>query len=254
MFLAALLLRQNLQEIDDAILLDIPEIIIEDRDVPDFSAILNIPQKKQTFFNYLLPYIDAVNQKILYQRQELRNLSEKLAAGRTLSRSETNFVTALKVEYKLDNEMLNTQNLINRLLRRVDIIPSSLALAQAANESAWGASRFAQQGNNFFGQWCYSRGCGMVPRRRPEAASHEVRRFDSAFESVEAYIMNLNTFSSYSRLRLIREELRKSGQAINGIVLSEGLESYSERGGEYIIELQSMIQSNGLLEFDTAGV
>src|SRR5690606_11880502 len=137
------------------------------------------------------------------------------------------------------------------LLRRVDVLPSSLVLAQAANESAWGTSRFAVEGNNYFGQWCFTEGCGLVPDRRLSEASHEVKAFTSAGESVEAYFMNINTFGAYQGLRLMREELRRSGQIIDGLTLAEGLESYSERGEEYIEELQSMIQFNELLERDS---
>ena len=126
-------------------------------------------------------------------------------------------------------------------------------MAQAANESAWGTSRFAREGKNFFGQWCYTEGCGIIPARRLAGASHEVRRFDSVFDSVEAYIMNLNTFPNYQQLRDIRQQVRQSGRTIDGISLSEGLDSYSSRGDEYIFELQSMIYSNNLLTLDRSG-
>jgi len=161
-----------------------------------------------------------------------------------------NYLSGLRVEYELENEVLNTANLVNRLLRRVDIIPSSLALAQAANESAWGTSRFAVEGNNFYGQWCYTEGCGIVPARRIAGENHEVKSFDSVFESVKAYIMNLNTFPNYQKLRDIRQQVRQGGRSIDGISLSEGLDTYSSRGDDYIFELQSMIYSNNLLEFD----
>lgn len=218
--------------------------------IPDFDSILDVQEKKATFFNFLTPYIERINQKILSQRQQLAMLRDKLNGGRSLTRNEMNYLSNLRVAYELENEMLNTRNLINRLLKRADIIPSSMALAQAANESAWGTSRFAQEGNNFFGQWCYSEGCGIVPNRRRAGASHEVKSFDNVLESVEAYIMNLNTFPNYQNLRDIREELREQGLPIDGIRLSEGLDTYSERGNEYVFELQSMIHSNNLLDLD----
>ncbi len=120
--------------------------------------------------------METVNQQILLQRQDLTKLREKLNNGLTLNRNEMNYLSTLRVEYELENEALNTRNLINRLLRRADIIPSSLALAQAANESAWGTSRFAVEGNIFYGQWCYSEGCGIIPARRLEGARHEVKK------------------------------------------------------------------------------
>jgi len=129
-----------------------------------------------------------------------------------------------------------------------------LALAQAANESAWGTSRFAQDGNNLFGQWCYTNGCGLVPSRRREGATHEVRRFDNIRDSVESYIHNLNTFPSYQMLRRIRQQLRQQDRPIDGVSLADGLESYSSRGLDYIVELQRMIYSNELLERDNAAL
>lgn len=252
LFVAAFFIRkepieQPLEPIAEPVVVEVVEL---SEQIPDFEAMLDVQEKKTTFFNFLAPYIEAINQRILSQRQQILSLREKLNAGRALTRNEMNYLSGLRVQYELENEMLNTRNLITRLLKRADIIPSSLALAQAANESAWGTSRFAQEGNNFFGQWCYSEGCGIVPTRRREGANHEVKSFANVLESVEAYIMNLNTFPNYQHLRDIREELRLKGLPIDGITLSEGLDTYSERGNEYIFELQSMIYSNNLLELD----
>jgi len=229
------------------------EVPVLPQNIPVFAAIMNVAEKKASFFDFLSPYIDTVNQQILIQRQQLITLREKLINGLTLDRNDMNFLSSLRVEYELENESLSTQDIINRLLRRVDIIPSSLALAQAANESAWGTSRFATEGNNFFGQWCYTEGCGIIPARRLAGANHEVKRFNSVFDSVDAYIMNLNTFPNYQKLRDIRQQVRQSGRSVDGISLSEGLDTYSSRGDEYIFELQSMIYSNNLLELDRSG-
>lgn len=255
LFCAGIFLQKQ-QRMDTAALPEIfleppPETVMVDQEIPDFASMLDVQQKKDTFFSFLTPYIDVVNQQILQQRSRLLGLREKVLAGAVLNRSELNYLSGLRVEYELENEMLNTLNLINRLLKRADIIPHSLALAQAANESAWGTSRFAQDGNNFFGQWCYTEGCGIVPSQRREGARHEVKSFDSILDSVKSYIMNLNTFPSYQRLRDIRQRLREEGEPIDGIKLSEGLNSYSERGDEYIYELQTMIYSNNLLDFDS---
>ena len=123
--------------------------------------------------------------------------------------SEMRFLSTLSEKYELDTDDLLDPDFLALLLRRVDKIPASLALAQAANESAWGASRFAQDGKNFFGQWCYKDGCGIVPRRRVEGATYEVRSFESVMDSVESYIHNLNTFPNYQMLRRIRQQLRQ---------------------------------------------
>lgn len=251
LFVAAIVFRPERIDLPEPVL---TEIVIEapelPQSIPDFAAIQDVTEKKASFFEFLSPYIDSVNQQILAQRQRLITFREKINNGSTLTRNEMNYLSDLRVEYELENEVLNTANLVNRLLRRVDIIPSSLALAQAANESAWGTSRFAVEGNNFYGQWCYTEGCGIVPARRIAGANHEVKSFDSVFESVKAYIMNLNTFPNYQKLRDIRQQVRQGGRSIDGISLSEGLDTYSSRGDDYIFELQSMIYSNNLLEFD----
>jgi len=251
LFVAAIVFRPERIDLPEPVL---TEIVIEapelPQSIPDFAAIQDVAEKKASFFEFLSPYIDSVNQQILAQRQRLITFREKINNGSTLTRNEMNYLSGLRVEYELENEVLNTANLVNRLLRRVDIIPSSLALAQAANESAWGTSRFAVEGNNFYGQWCYTEGCGIVPARRIAGENHEVKSFDSVFESVKAYIMNLNTFPNYQKLRDIRQQVRQGGRSIDGISLSEGLDTYSSRGDDYIFELQSMIYSNNLLEFD----
>lgn len=214
--------------------------------VPDFNAIQDVDARKLRFFDFLQPYVDAENRKIMAQRSELLRLEGKIAEGLSLTRKEKAFVSAISEEYEIDTIDQSSPDHFRQLLRRVDIIPSSLVLAQAANESAWGTSRFAIEGNNFFGEWCYTEGCGLVPERRHSDASHEVRAFGDVAESVRSYFMNINTFPSYLKLRRIRETLRDQGKAIDGLSLSEGLDSYSERGAEYIEELQSMINFNEL--------
>ena len=142
------------------------------------------------------------------------------------------------------------QDLIDELLVRVDIIPVSLALAQAANESAWGTSRFAREGNNIFGQWCFDEGCGLVPGQRADDASHEVRSFSSVEASVRAYFRNLNTNPTYEYLRELRAQMRMKGKPLDSRALAQGLLRYSERGHVYISELYDIIRVNDLLALD----
>jgi Bax protein len=219
-------------------------------ELPDFAAIRDTEEKKQSFFNFLQPYVDAKNAEIRRQRQRLLGLIEKMRAGYVLDLSETGFLLELSREYEVPTDDLQDQSFLQLLLRRVDVIPPSLVLAQAANESAWGTSRFAQEGFNLFGQWCYTQGCGLVPGNRRASDSHEVKSFSSIEDAVNAYFLNLNTFPSYQYLRLIRQDLRQNEQPIDGISLSEGLRSYSERGDAYIEELRSMIYYNELLNRD----
>lgn len=115
---------------------------------------------------------------------------------------------------------------------------------QAANESAWGTSRFARIGLNFFGQWCYTKGCGMVPKRRNTGAAHEVAAFKSVRAAINSYFKNINTHPAYKDLRAIRENLRLEQKPILATELTHGLMSYSERGEAYIEELNTMISQN----------
>jgi len=129
----------------------------------------------------------------------------------------------------------------------------SLALAQAANESAWGTSRFAREGNNYFGQWCFEPGCGLVPENRASGKTHEVARFSSPAESVKAYIENLNSNSAYEALRSQRAKQGESSSPIGGMALSNGLLNYSERGQDYVHDIQGLIQNNQLEKYDRQG-
>ena len=137
------------------------------------------------------------------------------------------------------------------LLKRVDVIPPSLVLAQAANESAWGTSRFAKSGFNYFGQWCFKKGCGIVPGKRDAGKEHEVAAFSSPRKSVGSYIRNLNSHPAYQSLRSIRIQLRSENKAITGIALAGGLSEYSARGSEYVEELRSIIRYNKLAKYDS---
>jgi Bax protein len=138
------------------------------------------------------------------------------------------------------------KEIIEELILRVDLIPASLALAQAANESAWGTSRFTILGNNIFGQWCYEIGCGIVPARRAAGATHEVKAFDTIQQSVEAYFLNINTHESYSYLRDLRAKMRKRDFKLDPMSLAIGLGRYSQRGDRYVDEIQRIIIQNDL--------
>lgn len=218
--------------------------------VPNFGAIKDVQLRKKTFLDFLQPFVDAKNNEVRMQRRRLELIAAKLQRGQRLRQDENRFLWDLALSYEVKTDDLHDEGFIDRLLHRVDILPPSLVLAQAANESAWGTSRFAKEGNNFFGQWCYQEGCGLVPVRRRANASHEVKSFSSIEESVSAYFRNLNTNPGYQDLRLTRQALRSKEQPIDGISLTEGLERYSERGEAYVNDLQRMIYRNNLLNRD----
>jgi len=208
--------------------------------LPDFSSILDVKTKKLLFFNYLGVLAKASNDKIEQIRAEIQRMQQ----AQRLTKQQLHRLNRLSKSHKIKTKVPAEQ--IDLLLRKIDTVPAALVLAQAANESAWGTSRFATQGNNLFGQWCFSTGCGLVPSGRPEGAKYEVRKFKNPQESVDAYIRNLNSHASYIGLRRIRECLISNGQTVTARALSAGLISYSSRGVDYIDDIRSMIRSNKL--------
>ena len=218
--------------------------------IPDFEAITNIELKKESFFAFLHQYVDAENLLILQTRERLQEFSDIVNRGMELSRTEQRTLDSIASEYKLQDSELGNADLVEELLVRVDVIPVSLALAQAATESAWGTSRFAKEGNNIFGQWCFDEGCGLIPGRRAIHASHEVRAFSSVEASVRGYFRNLNTNPSYEYLRELRAQMRIKGKSLDALALAHGLTRYSERGHLYVAEVQEIIRINDLLARD----
>jgi Bax protein len=213
---------------------------IAQQTLPDFGHIHDVKQKKQTFFNYLRPMAEKANQQVLAERKQLLKLKNK----KVLAPKDRALLAKLSKHYDVHEK--TPAKTLQQLLTKVDAIPTALLLAQAANESAWGTSRFARLGNNLFGQWCYTAHCGIVPAKRTKGQHHEVKSFASAYDSIKAYLDNLNRNRSYQGLRDIRTSLRKNHQPITGYQLAAGLSHYSERGESYVREIQSMIRSNHL--------
>lgn len=215
--------------------------------VPDFNQYTQVVDKKKAFFRYLAPEVHRQNEIILTQRTFIFAVQNAwLSADKDASviqPFQLDTLRAMAGKYDIRFEELNDK-LFEQLFMRVDIIPIELVLAQAANESAWGTSRFARQGYNFFGMWCFQKGCGFVPRRRDEEKSHEVARYESLQAGVAKYLNTLNRHFAYKDLRYIRSILRDTQQPVTAEMLAEGLLHYSERGQAYVEELQSMIRVN----------
>ena len=217
-------------------------------EMPDFGNIKDVKAKKAAFFGYMMPIVESENLKIAGDRSRI----EQMSGQSSLSEKDKGWLAGIAKKYRLKAAEAFSPHWYSALLDRVDTLPVSLALAQAANESAWGTSRFAREGNNLFGQWCFSKGCGLVPIQRSEGADHEVRKFDSVSDSVAAYLLNINTHPQYSDLRALRAEARRNHQAVTGLYLSPGLVRYSQRGEAYVHELMAMITGNGLEKYDVA--
>jgi len=209
------------------------------RSLPPGFKQLQVQKKKSLFFRSLLPLVVAENDRLRAERDWL----QRIETGRIEPDPER--LQAMAKRFRIDVE-LSQKALLKALLQRVDVVPPGLVLAQAANESGWGTSRFAREVNNLFGQWTWDADKGVVPRRRAEGANHFVRRFASLRESVRAYLHNINTGHAYAELRAVRASMRSKGISLDPLHLATGLEKYSARGTAYVQEIQTMIRSNGL--------
>lgn len=213
---------------------------------PDFASISDINERKKRFFEYMQAGIGIENQRIKAERAVLLAIQDSLGNNRLLTQSQQRRAAELASAYRVTGEI--DQQWLSEMLSKVNVLPEGLVLVQAANESAWGTSRFARQANNFFGQWCYSEGCGIVPLQRVQGARHEVAKFSSAQGSINAYFMNVNRNKAYRELRALRSQLEQQGKSLTdtnaAMVLAHGLLRYSERGEAYVNDLQGMIRVN----------
>lgn len=210
--------------------------------LPDFNSYKQTENRKAAFFDYLTPIIEYQNEKILKDRGRLGSILKVIVNGEILSDEDIKWLYRLADKYEVDWKDNDPGAVVIKLARRVDIIPVSLALVQAAKESSWGRSRYAVQANNLFGQWCYDQGCGVIPGNRSPGAVHEVKKFKSVSDATRSYLRNLNTHPQYEALRQIREQLRLRHKPITGKALADGLLFYSERRQTYINEVKLMIQ------------
>jgi len=210
-------------------------------DEPNFASFKDVKEKKKAFFGFMRPLVDKENAALLRDRERLLALRNEPVDR--LSSEEGQWLESLAESYRTESPLVDAKAW-GHLLERVDAVPYPLVLAQSANESAWGTSRFARQGHNFFGQWCFTKGCGIVPSRRDAGTKHEVASFKSARNSVRAYLKNINTGRVYAGLRKIRAKQRVAGEPLEASALAGGLLKYSERGKAYVKEIRSMIRSN----------
>lgn len=211
-------------------------------------------ERKLTFLRTMLPLILSENEKILADRHRLQRLSQKVRTKVLLGAGDYDWVLRIAAEYKLPNFNPYSTRPADwkSLLSRVDAVPPSLALAQAAVESGWGTSRFAQHGNAVFGQWAWGEDDGMAPRQREADAEHTVRSFNRLSDSVHAYLRNLNTHGHYEKLRDHRAQLRQAGKTPGGFELARFVDRYSVGGKKYVADLREVIKINTLKPLDGA--
>jgi len=207
----------------------------------EIKKIENTKKRKDFFIQIILPLILAENNNIKSDRNKLFSVLNKSKN----TKAEQGWLNSKFKQYGVLNKDLSTLKI------RMDEVPVSMVIAQAAKETGWGTSRFAQEGNALFGQWTWS-GEGIKPSGADDDSTHKVMKFNILQASVKAYQRNLNTHSSYKNFRAARAELRDNGEKLDSMILSKYLDKYAETGEEYVKILQQIIQQNNLIDFDDA--
>ena len=207
----------------------------------EIKMIENVKKRKEFFIQIVLPLIIQENNNIRLDRKTLFNI---------INKSNNTALEKKWLEKKYKQYGVNSRDL-SVLKIRMDEIPTSLAIAQAAKETGWGTSRFAQEGNALFGQWTWS-GEGLKPKKAEEGKGHKVMKFNVLQASVRAYQRNLNTHSTYKDFRKARAEFRDLNKPLDSIELSTHLNKYAETGNQYVEVLKKIITQNKLKDFDDA--
>ena len=205
----------------------------------EIKQIENANKRKNLFIQIILPLILEENNVIILDRKRLFSILNK----NKNSKKEINWLNSKFKQYGVLNKDIPT------LKVRMDIVPVSLAIAQAAKETGWGTSRFALEGNALFGQWTWS-GEGIKPAGAESDTKHKVMKFNVLKASVRAYQRNLNTHSSYKSFRHLRAQLRDDSEKLDSLILADQLDNYAETGKEYTKILKQIIKQNSLQDFD----
>ena len=211
--------------------------------------ILHLNQKKKQFVKTVLPLIINENQKILSNRNDLIILRAKLTENNSLNNYELNKLRKISKKYKIEFDNEHKMEIIDKLLLRIEIIPNSIVLAQAAIESGWGSSRFAQEYNALFGEYTYDNSKGVVPLERKNGDTHLIKAFNSYNNSVTSYFNNINSHYAYEDFREIRNIMRERNNFSNINLLVERLNTYAE-DENYIKTIKQVIKTNNFSIFD----
>ncbi len=226
-----------------------PKLEIINQDINEINLDF-LTEPKKNFVKTLLPLISYENQNILLERSKLKNIKTFMDNNNTLSKADLVFLNKISKKYKLKTIDKHKYDIVNELLDLVDIIPNSIVLAQAANESGWGTSRFATEFNALFGEYTYNHSDGVVPLLRKKGEKHLVKAFESVDKSVQSYFNNLNSHYAYKSFRKVRKIMREKNNFSNLKLLVKELDSYAE-DVNYIKTINSIIDRNNLDQFDS---
>ena len=230
--------------IDDFLSNESANLIIFSSLPEDFMNIQPISERKKLFINTLLPIIFLENSRILEDRKKILDWWNE-SQGENFSRDFwPSWLFELSEKYDSDDSNLGN------LLVKVDIIPISMALAQAAIESGWGTSRYLREGNAIFGQYTFDKKKGLKPMDRDKDKKFFIKKFSNLSDSTRSYLKNINTNLAYKEFREERKRLRMGGEILSGLKLSNFLTRYSERKNDYVKDLKKIIESNNFMKFD----
>ena len=232
--------------------IDVPRIYLANIE-SNWAQKESVSFKKDLFFRTMLPLILRVNEIIANDREQLFILKDRVLAGQKLSSEDQTWLQKTARTYRVRLPKKNkpfTDIFFNKLLERVDEIPISMALGQAAYESAYATSRFAMEGNSLYGQWRW--GSGITPAgQRENLGDYRIADYDTPLDSTFAFAKNLNSNRAYEKFRILRAQLRNENKPLDGYYLAQGLDRYSERGEQYVFTLQQIITHNELNKLDT---
>ena len=212
----------------------------------DIADVPSVATRKRVFIKSVLPVVLRVNEDILAARQRLLELRAILDSGLSLTDAQRDWL------YQMADRYETSPYDWEAFMERVDIVPPSLAIAQAAEESGWGTSRFAREGNALFGQYTYKASHGMLPEERASGRQHLVRAYSNLVEGARSYVHNLNYHRAYGEFRAARKWLRSHAKPMNGHTLAGELIRYSERGAAYVETIRHIIRANKLAPLDNA--
>lgn len=240
------LLEEDMQKVDEVprtFLARLPESLPE---------LADAKKRKQQFVSAMLPIILRANELIIADRGRLLAIRDRIEQAGAAGKRQRKWLETVARTHRVELSSPATLEQIDLLLFRVDVIPPSLALAQAAMESGWGTSYFAQEGNALFGEWTWNQEEGILPRARDDGKTHKIKSFEYLLDSVRSYMRNLNRHKSYRELRDRRAELREHNLVVTGTALAPALVDYSERGADYVSDILSIINYNDLDGLDSA--
>lgn len=212
----------------------------------DLAHMSSIEARKTLFIKIVLPIVLRVNEELAAARLRVEWLFDRFARSGAITPADWRWIE--EIAERCETDPFDRETLLSRL----DVVPPSLAIAQAAEETGWGTSRFAREGNALFGMYTYKAALGMLPKRRDAHRRHRVRSFPSLLEAGSAYARNLNCHPAYAEFRQARVALRAAGAPMSGYALAGELTRYSERGKAYIRTIRRIIRQNSLDGFDRA--